>query len=226
MSTLLLRLAAPLQSWGTDSKFETRRTGREPSKSGVIGLLAAALGIPRGGDLSALRHLRMGVRVDREGELLRDYHTAKGEKAYITERYYLCDAVFLLGLEGERVFLEEIQTALQNPGYAPYLGRRSCPPTLPLLLGLRESDLETALREEPSLTSDDGGGETRRRVLLDCEPGAEDAVFRQDLPLRFDRSGRCYGFRSLRCTMVRIGGDAASEHDPMAELEEEKDVSD
>ena len=42
MSTLLLRLAAPLQAWGTASKFERRRTQREPSKSGVIGMLAAA----------------------------------------------------------------------------------------------------------------------------------------------------------------------------------------
>ena len=48
MSTLLLRLAGPLQAWGNDSKFETRRTGREPSKSGVIGLLAAALGKKKG----------------------------------------------------------------------------------------------------------------------------------------------------------------------------------
>ena len=47
MSTLLLRLAGPMQSWGTDSKFDVRRTQREPSKSGVIGLVAAALGIPR-----------------------------------------------------------------------------------------------------------------------------------------------------------------------------------
>ncbi len=44
MATLLLRLAAPLQAWGADSKFETRKTNREPTKSGVIGLLAAALG--------------------------------------------------------------------------------------------------------------------------------------------------------------------------------------
>ena len=47
MATLLLRLAAPLQAWGADSKFETRKTNREPTKSGVIGLLAAALGLRR-----------------------------------------------------------------------------------------------------------------------------------------------------------------------------------
>ena len=48
MATLLLRLAAPLQSWGMDSKFETRKTNREPTKSGVVGLLAASVGIGRG----------------------------------------------------------------------------------------------------------------------------------------------------------------------------------
>ncbi len=47
MSVLLLRLAGPLQSWGTQSRFRVRDTGREPSKSGVIGLLCTALGRPR-----------------------------------------------------------------------------------------------------------------------------------------------------------------------------------
>ena len=80
MSTLLLRLAAPLQAWGTDSKFEVRRTNREPSKSGVIGLLAAALGLRRDADLSELSALRFGVRVDRNGEVIKDFHMAKAEK--------------------------------------------------------------------------------------------------------------------------------------------------
>ena len=97
MSTLLLRLAAPLQAWGTDSKFEIRRTNREPSKSGVIGMLAAALGLPRNADLSELATLHFGVRVDRNGEVIKDYHTAKGKKAFVTERYYLSDAIFLVG---------------------------------------------------------------------------------------------------------------------------------
>ena len=88
MSTLLLRLAAPMQAWGSDSRFEVRRTGREPTKSGVIGLLAAALGRSRADSVADLCRLRLGVRVDQEGRLLRDFHTAhQGEKtAYVTER--------------------------------------------------------------------------------------------------------------------------------------------
>ena len=48
MATLLLRLAAPLQAWGAESKFETRRTLHYPTKSGVIGMLAASLGLGLG----------------------------------------------------------------------------------------------------------------------------------------------------------------------------------
>ena len=78
MATLLLRLAAPLQSWGADSKFEIRKTDREPTKSGVVGLLAAALGLRRdeADALQELGQLRFAVRVDREGSLLVDFHTA------------------------------------------------------------------------------------------------------------------------------------------------------
>ena len=109
MATLLLRLAAPLQSWGMDSKFETRKTNREPTKSGVVGLLAAALGIGREEPekLIPLNQLRFGVRVDQEGDFLVDYHVARKEKKtrkaekitpYITYRHYLTDAIFLAGL--------------------------------------------------------------------------------------------------------------------------------
>ena len=104
MATLLLRLAAPLQSWGSDSKFETRKTDREPTKSGVVGLLAAALGLRRDDTegLARLNGLRFAVRADQEGSLLVDFHTAKSrDTSYVTYRHYLQDAVFLAGLESE-----------------------------------------------------------------------------------------------------------------------------
>lgn len=75
---LLLRLEAPLQSWGIRAHWDVRDSAREPTKSGVVGLLAAALGYSRddpriGGELDA--GLRMGVRAEREATLLDDYHT-------------------------------------------------------------------------------------------------------------------------------------------------------
>lgn len=76
MATLLLRLAAPLQSWGSDSKFETRKTDREPTKSGVVGLLAAALGLRRDDTegLARLNGLRFAVRADQEGSRVRNVY--------------------------------------------------------------------------------------------------------------------------------------------------------
>ena len=135
MATLLLRLAAPLQAWGADSKFETRKTGREPTKSGVIGLLAAALGLRRDEREALLRltGLRFGVRVEREGQLLVDYHTAKTQDektSYVTYRHYLQDAVFLAGIEStDTALLQQLQQALLHPAFPLYLGRRCCPPT-------------------------------------------------------------------------------------------------
>lgn len=77
MPTLLLRLVGPMQSWGTTSRFDQRDTGKEPSKSGVVGLLAAALGIDRENwtDLEPLTHLPIGVRHDRPGVPKYDYQT-------------------------------------------------------------------------------------------------------------------------------------------------------
>ena len=119
MATLLLRLAAPLQSWGSDSKFETRKTDREPTKSGVVGLLAAALGLRRDDTegLARLNGLRFAVRADQEGSLLVDFHTAKSrDTSYVTYRHYLQDAVFLAGLEsGDEALLRELEAALRHP---------------------------------------------------------------------------------------------------------------
>lgn len=81
MSTLLMRFEAPMQSWGTQSRYTTRDTGLEPTKSGVVGLLCAALGRPRTADPSDLAALRMGVRVDRPGSMRSDYHTVGGSAA-------------------------------------------------------------------------------------------------------------------------------------------------
>ena len=210
MSTLLLRLAGPMQSWGTDSKFDVRRTQREPSKSGVIGLVAAALGVSRQDrkTLAALACLRFGVRVDREGTLLRDYHTAHPEKgsAYVTNRYYLADAVFVAGLESEDgALLERMGEALVSPAFPLYLGRRSCPPTGRIFLGISPKPLEEALRENAP--------DSASWLVLDAKAG-EPGGLQRDVPLSFNPNRREYGFRRVVSCLLH------SEHDPMAELEE------
>ena len=89
MSTLLLRLAAPMQAWGVDSDFETRRTLPYPTKSGVIGMLAAALGRGRQDSLEDLNQLRFGVRIDQEGELLKVGQCFLHDRAVLPLRCHL-----------------------------------------------------------------------------------------------------------------------------------------
>lgn len=211
MSTLLLRLAGPMQSWGTDSKFDVRRTQREPSKSGVIGLIAAALGISRQDRdaLLPLASMRFGVRVDREGTMMRDFHTAHPEKgsSYVTHRYYLADAVFTVGLESEdEKLLRKIGEALQAPAFPLYLGRRACPPTGRIFLGISSKNLEDALLENAP--------DTASRLVRDAKEGEQGGLVR-DVPVSFDPARRGYGFRRV----VDYPLQAGAEHDPMAELE-------
>ena len=135
---LLLRLAGPLQSWGDSSRFARRRTRTEPTKSAVIGLLAAALGRSREEDIDDLRLLEFGVRTDQPGSLLRDFQVERSldEKVVmpLSHRYYLSDAVFLVALGGPADKLAELDEALHHPVWPLYLGRRSCPPDLPMSL--------------------------------------------------------------------------------------------
>jgi len=215
VSTLLLRLAAPMQSWGAGAKFDRRETQRLPTKSGVVGLLAAALGRARTDSVSDLNNLVMGVRLDQEGELLRDYHTAvpPGKQAYITNRYYLSDAVFLVGLQGEETLLASLETALTNPVFPLFLGRRSCPPTGRLCLGLRKGKTAAqALREEPWQASAwyraSKPKAMKLQLLLEAAPQSPGAFYLRDAPVSFDQARRQHGFRSLVIQSVPLPGQA------------------
>lgn len=206
MSTLLLKLAGVLQSWGVESKFETRRTLGFPTKSGVVGLLASALGYSREEPLDRLSALRFGIRVEREGELLRDYHIARGKKdkdVYITERFYLADAVFLAGFESkDTAFINELADAVRTPAYPLYLGRRSCVPSMPLLLGIREMPLLETLQNEPLQLSEHRNynfrdSDNRLHIITDSEEPDPSSGF-NDFPISFSRKHRKFGFRSIK----------------------------
>ena len=163
-SCLALLLDGPMQSWGHASRFERRTTALHPTRSGVIGLLAAAAGIDKHavdeaeqlGGLNSL-HVTMFTlprRNRRAEELLirrlEDYHTVTGirrasgkvdnDATVQTYRHYLLDARFGVLLEGPTALLEEIAAALRNPKWGVWLGRKCCLPASPLLVappGLR-----------------------------------------------------------------------------------------
>ncbi len=201
--TLLLRLDGPMQAWGTDSKFGIRETRTTPTKSGVLGVAAAALGRPREADISDLAALRFGVRVDRAGRLRRDFHTAGREGFYrasgkvergdviVSDRYYLADACFTAGLEASDAdghdLLGYIRDALLRPKWPLFLGRKAFPPAHPLVLveSIVPFPLVVALQRArlPLNERHDTPRDGRYRFVLDADaalPETTDGV-REDL---------------------------------------------
>lgn len=236
-SVLALRLAGPLQSWGASSRFTRRTTESAPTKSGVIGLLAAAAGVARGDDaaLAPLAALRFAVRIDQAGTRIRDFHTAHhavtGASMPLSERFYLADAVFVAAVEGDHDVLAGLHDALLSPAYPPYLGRRSCPPSAPVDLGVYEdARLEDVLAGVPWQASP----WYRRRhrapqtltVLRETaagEPVAGADVLR-DQPVSFDAAHRRHALRTVVTEDMPTpapadGGSLPHAHDPFAALD-------
>ena len=197
-NTIFLRFEGPMQAWGERARWSIRDTAPEPTKSGVVGLLACALGLSADEDLRTLSNqLRIGVRCDRPGKILRDYHTviggvmsAKGKikgsshepETIVSERYYLTDASFLVAIQAEPAVVDRIAEAVQNPVWPIYLGRRSCVPARPVFEGTGDFDsLENALMAAP-VQSGAGLNEktVQLRAVLECLPDDDGAVRRRD----------------------------------------------
>ena len=166
MRLLLLRIEAPLAAWGAAGAASERRPAwDEPSKSGVLGLAAGALGIDRS-DAPALDALHGGydfaVQTLRRPRLLVDYHTVqtvkqarkaptrgamfatgKDAETLITRRDYATDGVWLVAL-AMRDFaphdLDVLADALRAPYFMPYAGRRACPLSHPLAPQVMQAD--------------------------------------------------------------------------------------
>lgn len=206
MNVLLLRLSGPMQAWGVQSRYGIRDSGLEPSKSGVAGLLCAALGRPRAEAVDDLAGLRMGVRVDREGVLRKDFHTASNilkagggiKETEVSTRYYLADACFLVGLESEDLaLLQRLELALREPCWPLFLGRKSLVPGAPPWLpgGLRtDITLEQALAKAEPLCE---LARDARQLRLVLEDVAGSRIVR-DQPISFVDGARQFGLRRLR----------------------------
>jgi len=212
-----------MQSWGTTSRFDQRDTGKEPSKSGVIGLLAAALGIDRAvwnDELRSLAALKMGVRHDRPGVLKRDYQTAqniisadrsKVHETAVTTRDYLADAVFLVGLEGgDRTLLERVHAALQNPVWPLALGRKSYVPSEPIGLdgGVVDMPLIDAFAAWPWIATPRKWETMPERLLVSIESGDGTGALRMDQPLS-SFAERRFGARFVRSDWVNLTAEVS-----------------
>lgn len=197
-----------MQSWGTESRYNTRATASMPSKSGVLGMLAAAQGRRRSDSVADLAGLRFGVRVDQSGSLLRDYQTAQNwqkdpkAQASLVTRYFLTDAAFIGAIESEdRQLLEGFAESLNRPAFPIFLGRRSCPAPPNLVLGVVDKPVVEALQgherwyavREYMKTC---GEQVLLPIYRDALPG-EEGVACQDVPLSFDPQHRKYAWRTV-----------------------------
>jgi CRISPR system Cascade subunit CasD len=231
-----MRLAGPMQSWGTMSRFTHRDTGKEPSKSGVIGLICAAMGIDRedegNADLKKLAQAAFGIRVLRQGDIQSDYHTAseiaiakkepkdrvdsKNKDTELSKRFYLADADFIAAIgSDDRSFLEKVQAALKKPVWQIFLGRKSFVPSLPVFFPDDVAIIETAADLGEELRS----AELLERLGIEYDPERLDdpqrliiesengSEIRQDVPVSF--ADRRFTIRRVTMSFIyRKGGEA------------------
>jgi CRISPR system Cascade subunit CasD len=209
-----------------------------PSKSGIVGLLAAAQGRRRTDPLESLLNLSLAVRIDQEGGVEQDFQTSSrmGERTpvSVSRRQYLTDAVFLAAVDGDSGLLSGLSEALRRPHFPLYLGRRSCPVSGRIDLGLRDGSAVEALRAEPWHAASWFRRKWRRSsvelvLVADCRPGTEGEELIRDQPVEggFDPRHRQWEWRTvLRHPLVEVdnpdfagrSADETDPHDPMAEL--------
>ena len=174
---LMMQLYGPMAAWGEQAVGSVRRSAFHPSKSAILGLCAAAMGIKRTDEMrheNLAKSLRFGVEVLAAGSLIKDFHTtqvppqrSKIQRLYtrrdelsapdlgtiLSSRDYRQDALFKAVLwqeNGARNLLDEIAENLRQPVFHLYLGRKSCPLALPLNPKVLESEsLTNALNEYP-----------------------------------------------------------------------------
>jgi CRISPR system Cascade subunit CasD len=156
---LALYLDSPMQSWGYMSKFDQRTSYNFPTKSGVIGMVCAAMGLPKRntGKLAEINKLKVTIYQLSNPFRTVDFHTVSGGfckenpserqnivltangtvgNTVVTRREYLMDAKFGVVLSGDDLMVREINDAMLNPKWGVWLGRKSCIPASPLCHGI------------------------------------------------------------------------------------------
>lgn len=216
MKLLTFELKGVLQSWGEASRWDSRDTAAVPTKSGIIGLLGACLGYPRKDErlIRLSRALRLAVRVDKPGTIMTDFQTvqatqgplinAQGKKrpadTIISLRQYLQDASFTVFLRGDEEVLEKCRRAMMKPVWPPYLGRKCCIPTVPLVPEIIDY---SSLEEAACAFEQERINAETTTAQIEGGTAAEDEfeISRQDEPL----GTNAFSIRKIRVLRVRKG---------------------
>lgn len=239
LKTIILKFSGPLQSWGTNSHFETRHTDSYPSKSAVIGLIAAALGYRRDENekIKKLNQLDFGVRIDQPGQLLSDYHTARSfnnkgnlDRTYVTNRYYLEDAIFLVAIgHCDDDWIDEILGGLRSPYFQMCMGRRSLPVPMDFIFKITEDDVIHSLKNTDWQAS--SWYRKRQNKYLDAYAdknlvNSGRVSLRKDYVESFDQKSREFSYREESHFMIHIPSERnKTEHDAFSALKGGQDVS-
>jgi CRISPR system Cascade subunit CasD len=171
-----------MQSWGLKASFDERFTETMPTKSGVLGIIGAALGLKREDEsgLKELSGLKMLAACVKDGIIIKDFHTvmdvpcAEGRaKTVVTNRQYLCDYKFIVVLAGSPELIDRCSSALRNPHWFTGLGRRSCLPSEPIYVGaysdtslLKESLSKLGYNEECRIICESDTGSLENDVPI------------------------------------------------------------
>jgi len=223
-NTLFLRLEGPLQAWGERARWSVRDTASEPTKSGVVGMLACAMGWCGDDELRTLSQaLRMGVRCDRPGQVITDYHTVEGgvmsaegkikinattrmAETVVSWRQYLCDASFLVAVQGEPTLIERLAQAIQRPEWPIYLGRRSCVPARPPYAGAGDYPSLTDALQDGRLCEPLPAGESVIDIPMVVEATPADGMRRREEV--WSRTRRVFGPRFVKEGLAHVRAGA------------------
>lgn len=233
MKTLTIRFTAPLQSYGNEANFNRRTSGDYPSKSAVIGMIAAALGYSREDEqIQELNKLQFAVRIDQPGKILTDFQTVELESnkpPKLTYREYLQDAVFVVAIGGKIADINHIKYALKHPRYALFLGRRANSPAGVLqITEFPDKDSVTALKALPWQASTwyqkrhSADKLIKIQIIADANLlTSKETHLVKDQVGSFDSRNRQYKFRPINTTWVELRNPLFkqnTQHDAMSPL--------
>lgn len=238
MKTLVIRLTAPLQSYGNEATFNRRTSNYYPSKSAVIGIIAAALGYRRDDSrINNLNNLKLAIRIDQPGKFMTDFQVVEYQKnsssktKKVTYRSYLQDAVFTVAIGSDDEKIACIKNALEHPKSQLFLGRRSNPPAGPLIMEeYAVDDPMTVLRQLPWKASKWYQKRLKSKpyyfaeIIADSDLVPEQPNFLvKDKVTSFDQKSRSHEYRAVVRERQKVLNPYAdgTEHDAFEAVKEE-----
>lgn len=217
MTVLTIRLASPMQSYGVQASFDRRPSDFQPTKSAVLGMIAAALGYRRNdARIQELNRLYFAVRVDQVGSILTDFQIVEYDpdkhKRKLTYRDYLQDFIYVVALSSDDdQLIEQIKAALAHPKFQLYLGRRSNPPAGPLKMQSFEgsSVIEILTKRLPWQASSWFQNRVNGKYTADLFADAAllpdvPSVMTKDLVGSFNQKSRYHHYREVAHTQVQL----------------------